>query len=143
VNIKSPRNYCLNKYKWLEDRQVYFCASVGLEDGINTLRNQVVGKVTVVVGEILGGMHRAFSHSNPIWNSADECRKAEEWAKRLGEQLLLGVRPYNPQRDALGWCGCQALVAFHHNIPNDTLPMFWATGKREGKSWIPLFDRHD
>ena len=39
--------------------------------------------------------------------------------------------------DPLGYNDCQMLLGFHHNTPNNTLPIFW----RE-KNWTPIFKRY-
>lgn len=41
----------------------------------------------------------------------------------------------------LGFDDCQLLLAFHHNTPDNTLPIFWA-GEAEGPTWHPIFPRY-
>ena len=40
----------------------------------------------------------------------------------------------------LGFEGCQLLLGFAHNVPNNTLPVFWSHGQAEG-AWYPVFPR--
>ncbi len=58
---------------------------------------------------------------------------AESMCKRVGAQL-------NPSAP-LGYGGCQLLLGFAHNVPNNTLPIFWANG-RAAFPWHPIFRRH-
>ncbi len=40
--------------------------------------------------------------------------------------------------DPLGFKCCQLLLGFHHNIPNNSLPIFWS-----GNNWVPIFPRYN
>jgi len=71
---------------------------------------------------------------------------AKEMACELGEQLTQNMTKVGP----LGYKDSEALVFFGHNNPNNSLPIFWASGKcklleRVGESieikWTPLFPR--
>lgn len=139
-------DWYFQRYPWLADVAIFLCVLVGFTRAIGEVEKSLARRPSfrgVIVGRALGEMDRAFSPENSIWSSSEECEEAEEWAKDIGQQLLRGNPIYTPERDALGWHGCQALVAFHHNIPSDTLPLFWATGTRNGRSWIPLLERYD
>ena len=50
--------------------------------------------------------------------------------KRVGAQL-------NPSAP-LGYGGCQLLLGFAHNVPNNTLPIFWL----QDEAWFPVFKRY-
>ncbi len=41
----------------------------------------------------------------------------------------------------LGYGGCQLLIGFHHNTPDNTLPVFWVEDEEE--PWSPMFRRYD
>ncbi|WP_345954773.1 hypothetical protein [Mucilaginibacter sp. PAMB04168] len=41
----------------------------------------------------------------------------------------------------LGWGGCQLLIGFSHNIPDNTLPIIWYNEERV--TWYPIFKRHN
>ena len=43
--------------------------------------------------------------------------------------------------NALGWRDSQLLVGFHHNTPNNTLPIVWSGGSG-GTPWTPIFRRY-
>lgn len=133
------------QYEWLRESKVIFCSLLGFRQAMEQLPlNHEVRLADVIVAEVLEESDRAFSFANKLWPSSEEAAKAEEWARRLGCALLSSAQyDVEPARDALGWRGSQALMAFHYNIPNNTLPIFWARGKRDGKDWIPLLDRFD
>jgi len=44
-------------------------------------------------------------------------------------------------RHPLGYKGCQLLLGFSHNIPDNTLPIFWSFGT-SARPWFPIFPRH-
>lgn len=44
----------------------------------------------------------------------------------------------------LGYENSQLLIGFHHNTPDNTLPIFWCNKSLEpDKSWTPIFKRYD
>ncbi len=47
-----------------------------------------------------------------------------------------GLRLFNPP---LGHGDCQLLIGFHHNTPDNSLPIFWS----ERNSWKPIFKRYN
>lgn len=59
---------------------------------------------------------------------------SSEVAHSYGKQLW--------PRWPLGYRNAQLLLGFAHNIPNNTLPILWHTG-RDGRPWSPLFERHE
>jgi len=42
--------------------------------------------------------------------------------------------------DPLGFGDCQLLIGFHHNTPNNTLPIIWFD--EPGATWTPIFKRY-
>jgi hypothetical protein len=131
-------------YPWLESVPVYFGALIGFEAGIETLRRTMQGRIrNVFVAEVLGEPARAFSDRNPAWSSEQDLMQAKLWTARIGREILKGRPNYDPDRDELGYENTQACVAFHYNVPNNTLPIFWGTGIRRGTTWKPLVDRYD
>lgn len=43
--------------------------------------------------------------------------------------------------DPLGFGDCQLLIGFHHNIPDNTLPIIWGDSRLD-KGWKPIFKRY-
>lgn len=146
-----------DEYKFLTESDVFLMVLAGFDDGIKVVQDLLRSKISgahlsqVIAAKILKSEDRAFSESSRIWRDTAEARRAMEWAAEVGEELLASDptldsegRPlYNPREDRLGWHGCQALVSFHYNIPSDTIPIFWSTGTRGGKPWVPLQKRTD
>ncbi len=57
---------------------------------------------------------------------------AHQMCTRCGERLY----PDFP----LGYGDCELLIGFHHNTPDNTLPIFWVDGEEGG--WSPMFRRY-
>lgn len=82
--------------------------------------------------------YRAYSNesiffSTPLPASIDKS-ESEMIMRHYGSNLL-------DFDNALGWNDCQLLVGFHHNTPDNTLPVFWK--KSEIPSWTPIFYRYE
>lgn len=135
------------RFPYLSKKEIFLCTVTGFETAVNYVANEVrhsVEKFSVIVGDKLRESDRAFSEDNSLWLSKSECEYARQWAEKIGEELISGLGyPYETIRDRLGWKGCEALIAFEHNIPSDTLPIFWSQGSRGGEKWKPLFERYD
>ena len=84
----------------------------------------------------LDSSFKAFSENaryftdSPAWFNAMDF---QTMAKKYGATL----RPRSP----LGYKNGQLLLAFAHNTPNNTLPIFWDQGTRT--HWNPVFPRFD
>ena len=79
---------------------------------------------------------RAFS-TNSLFYSVPTPHISQSDAMIIADyygQLLLSSNP-------LGYEDGQLLVGFEHNVPNNTLPIFWHSGTRES-SWTAPFPRH-
>ena len=72
----------------------------------------------------------AFSDASVAFPDASE----RERARRLFEESGRKALPSNP----LGFGGCEALVVFDSNCPNNSLPVLWASDRED---WVPLFPR--
>ena len=130
------------QHKWLEDKRVYYCALFGYEQGIQEIRDQLGSKLQeVYVNKKLSEIDKAFSSQNPMWENDRDRANAEQWAAKIGFDVL--SEGYDREHHKLGWNNSQALIAFSNNVPNNTLPLFWGTGMRNGKLWKPLLDRHE
>lgn len=131
------------EHGWLTQVPVYLAALAGFRQNVQTVKRDMAGRIReIFCADELEERDRAFSPANERWPSASERQIARSWAADIGADLVRGLPGYNEERDSLGWGGSEALVAFHYNIPNNTLPLFWAAGERRGRQWRPLFDRH-
>ena len=135
-------NQNIERFPWLRKKKLYIAALLAFEDAQRDkeMFNELAG---FYASEILKESMRAFSPQNPIWESASEREEAKAWAEEIGREVLPKLHSYEPSRDALGYDNTQAIVSFGYNIPNNTLPLFWAAGQRGGKEWRPLRERFD
>ncbi|EJL33648.1 hypothetical protein PMI01_02052 [Caulobacter sp. AP07] len=126
----------------LKARKIFVIAIVAFDEAIRRLENQFASlSVKVFASDRLPESARAFHARNPIWDSDQDRSRARTWASQLGRQLVAGVEGMESERDALGWKGGEALIAFSYNTPNNTLPIFWSR-TRSGAAWAPLFERY-
>jgi hypothetical protein len=129
------------KNAWLENSKLYYCALIGFKDGINNIQTALGDKLQAIfVGETLYDEDKAFSVDNVLWESAQERQYAKKWVAEAGTEIIAEMYD-DPSEHCLGWNKSQALIAFHYNTPNNTLPIFWGTGKFNGKDWFPLLMR--
>lgn len=110
----------------------YYLAIVGFETGIKKLKKEI--DLKILVEDIYTDEQKAFSFERNIFGSKEKTKKAKEIIKNIGEQIY--------PEGALGWDDNEALIVFHHNIPTNTLPIFWSNGTPK-KEWYPLFERYD
>ncbi len=107
----------------------------GTARGVEHVRSETADSLRVFVGDELIEKDMAFSSANDIFESEADREDAVRMCQAIGEQL--------EPRQPLGYGGCQALVAFANSCPNNTLPIFYQSGRRyEGSEWVPLFPRY-
>jgi hypothetical protein len=139
----QARNYIdkLKKEGKIGNQKLYYFAIVGLRDGIKELKNSGIFEKVLTTVEI---QNKAFDTGYIF--TAEESGMAKEMAFYLGKQLTKDMTEVDP----LGYKNSEALVFFGHNNPNNSLPIFWASGKcklleKVGESteikWTPLFPR--
>ncbi len=61
-------------------------------------------------------------------------RSTEMMCRKFGRKLVA-------DRDALGFDDCQLLIGFHHNVPDNTLPVIWFDEINDYR-WVPIFKRY-
>jgi len=139
----QAKNY-INKLKKegkIGNQKLHYFAIVGLRDGIKELKNSGLFENVLITEEI---QNKAFDTGDIF--DAEESGMAKEMAFELGKQLTKDMKNVDP----LGYKNSEALVFFGHNNPNNSLPIFWASGKCKllesvGESteikWTPLFPR--
>jgi hypothetical protein len=116
------------------ENSFYLVTLIGLQAGIEAVKMGTDSQVKVVVGSELGARHRAFSPESGIFSTDSDRVEAERLCRTIGEAL----EPKQP----LGYGDSQALITFPHRCPNNTLPIFYKTGRQyQGREWQPLFPR--
>jgi hypothetical protein len=125
------------------NQKLYYYAIIGLKDGINEIKKSGLFDVVLATEEI---SHTAFDTGHIF--SAEESGVAKDMAYSIGEQLTKSLNKIDP----LGYENSGALVFFRYNSPNNSLPIFWASGKckileKLGEqievNWISLFPRKE
>lgn len=76
---------------------------------------------------------------------AGDCRYflagCEPLGKDFAHQMCLDYGDRLCPGDPLGYGDCQLMIGFHHNTPDNTLPIFWYD-ESEGEPWRPIFRRY-
>ncbi len=113
----------------------YYCSLVGFENGIKNLEKNA-GFKKIIPCIKLGNENKAFSNKSINFPDSGRRNKIKKFALKYGNKLY----PKGP----LGYDGSEALIVFHHNVPNNTLPIIWAgpaNEKEVTEPWHPLFER--
>jgi hypothetical protein len=133
----------LKKDRKIENQKLYYYAIIGLKDGINEIRKSGLFEV-VETTEVI--YNTAFDTGYIF--TAEDSGLAKDMASTIGEQLTKNKDKIDP----LGYENSGALVFFEHNSPNNSLPIFWASGKckilealgeHTEVNWTPLFPRKE
>ena len=80
---------------------------------------------------------RCFSPSSRIFSPPLSDGISSDCAERISRFYGEKLEPDHP----LGYGNCQLLIGFHHNTPDNTLPVFWYDESSE-VSWTPIFRRY-
>jgi tetratricopeptide (TPR) repeat protein len=112
----------------------YYAAVFAFEGGLKKVRSDTKFK-DVIAGKILSDEYRAFHEHSRIFSDGDTRARIRNLAVKYGQKLY---------DHPLGYDDSQALIAFPHNCPNNTIPIIWAGANNEKKPgivWHPLFER--
>lgn len=104
--------------------------------GIEVVQNNTKFDVVKCVFE-LDDSFCCFSPSSRYFPSPWEKDIVKSIAKQICCQYGLILEPEAP----IGYGNCQLLLGFQHNIPDNTLPIFWSDGPDENP-WTPIFKRY-
>lgn len=118
----------------------YYCLSVAnMERGAQRLFKEGI--------RVIGDSHKpAFAYRQSVFGYPAKMKPIKDFAVKYGA-LLYDKLPYTKGMDMyvgpLGFGSCQALVAFDHTTPNNTLPILWESKWRNDKHerWKALFPR--
>lgn len=90
----------------------------------------------VLSPQVLDCQYKVFSQDSIIFPDNAERENAKKICELYGCKLV-------KRAHALGYENSQALLGFHHNIPDNTLPIIWSEKiQSNGKKWSPLFKRY-
>ena len=105
------------------------------EDGLANLRNNTKFDDVQCIFELDSSFKLFASNSRVFSKPSDGISKltAQSMCRTYGQILSpLG---------SLGYNDCQLLLGFHHNTPDNTLPIFWYDEQSSPK-WAPIFRRY-
>lgn len=118
--------------KYLKEKaphiQISYFALFAIKDGLRIVRDLLFDQAEAVF--VLDESYKCFSDKSRFFIDEDADLKdpCREMCEKYGKQISS-----NP----LGYKNCQMLIGFHHNTPNNTLPIFW----QEKYGWNPIFKR--
>jgi len=92
----------------------------------------------VLYGDIY---NKCFAKVGSVFGIGFRMKAMREFCFRYGEILLPNWK--NEDLKPLGYLNSQAMIAFEHTTPNNTLPILWFEEKRSdnGKLWHSIFPR--
>ena len=118
-------------------RQIYlnYFVLFAKPEGLAAARGPASGLDRVEAVHELDPSEQAFDAHSRVFADAQppvvqsEARRIAEW---YGAQIV----PQHP----LGYRDGQLLLGLHHNVPDNTLPIFWYAA--DSANWTPIFPRH-
>ena len=121
--------FVVNLKKDKPEIKIDYYSLFAIEKGLKKIKELHYDRADAVF--VLDNSYKCFSTDSRFFSSEekdikDACNKI---CSRYGRKL----EPRNP----LGYKNGQMLLGFHHNTPNNSLPVFWS----EKKSWNPMFKR--
>lgn len=122
INAKYPR------------AKMNFLALVSTTRAIQEIKTYT--GLNVLSPQVLDCHYKVFSEDSLIFATNEGREAAKNICEFYGSRLVRRAH-------ALGYENSQALLGFHHNIPDNTLPIIWSEKVQSGgKKWSPLFKRY-
>jgi hypothetical protein len=118
--------------RYVSEERISVFVMFAFPEAIDLVRQKCQG-LHVVGATILGDELRACTPEAAIFEDEANLRFAREILLQLGRELYPGA--------PLGFGDLGALVVFHNAVPNNTLPIFWCSGRVGERSWKPIFPR--
>lgn len=112
----------------------YLASVLATKIGQEFVEAATEGAIRIVVGHEIDERLQAFSEKADLFSDESERLEAREMVEKIGKEL----EPQHP----LGRKDGQLLVLFQHGCPNNTLPVFYKSGRTfRGREWRSLFPR--
>lgn len=129
---KTAYDFWLDRLKPIYDEtpdvNFYCIALVALKSGAELISNRTGFKL--ICPQILSKEYKIFHESKHVFPETKQRTLARDMCYYYGCSLV--------QEDhALGYRNSQAIVGFHHNVPDNTIPIIWSD-----REWIPIFRRY-
>ena len=115
----------MNKIKNID---FHYLVPIGLKRGIDNVIKSTDFKI--ICPQIFDDEYKVFSDESLVFTEKGKRDCAKQVCESYGSELE-GIE------HALGYKDSEALIGFHHNIPNNTLPVIWSNEK----GWHPIFPR--
>ncbi|WP_418134725.1 hypothetical protein [Acidovorax carolinensis] len=123
------------------DAKVAYHSLFATVDGLDNIRSETLFKENCSAVYELDASYRCASVGSRYFKTADypaidpvmACRIAKEYGEILGYASA----------HACGYNDSQMLMGFHHNTPDNTLPIMWHDHmSHQGNAWNPIFKRY-
>ena len=115
--------------------EVWYLTLFATTSGLSTLRNNPIFDRVETVSE-LDATYRVFDEDSQLYADSNEVDDAAGEAEAMVRHYGKKLEPGNP----LGYKDCQLLLGFHHNVPDNTLPIIWS--QDSDLPWHPIFPRY-
>lgn len=121
--------FVVNLKKDKPEIEIDYFSLFAIEKGLNKIRDLHYNRAEAVF--VLDDTYKCFSKDSRFFSMKEsEIKKScKSICNKYGRKLEPGF-PF-------GYRNGQMLLGFHHNTPNNSLPIFWS----EKKSWNPIFKR--
>lgn len=121
--------FVVNLKKDKPEIEIDYFSLFAIEKGLNKVKHLHYNRAEAIF--VLDDTYKCFSKDSRFFDvkEADIKNNCRALCNKYGRKL----DPKNP----LGYKNGQMLLSFHHNTPNNSLPIFWS----EKKSWNPIFKR--
>jgi len=113
----------------LKSAKFLYLSLVGTKKGIYHVETSTGIKAISAVE--LDDRYSVFSNNSIYFDNSTKKDAAKQMCEKYGKKLVSGA--------PLGYDDSQLLVGFHHNVPDNTLPIIWA----DVNNWMPIFPRND
>lgn len=124
---------------------IFYFPLISTSKGLTALQETQFNKVATVL--VLDESFKCFSQSSRYFNSTTLPRLSNDITIKMDDvkdfcnhygQVIMKSPSLKEKVEPLGYGDGQLLLGFHHNIPNNTLPIIWA----ETDAFEPIFPRH-
>jgi len=103
--------------------RVYYCVLSAFERGIENIKKK-------------SGVETIFGFKHEITSMLTNRSDIDEQDKSSIKELIIKYSTRMPKCCIWGYDDCQLLITFEHNVPNNTIAIFWSEN-----NWIPLISR--